>query len=208
MKWTYSIQNKLTASAVLLLLCGLVLFSNLNDRTHTRNVKKSISTLYEDRLIAEGYILKLTDGIYQVKEVLNCQRAGQVIPGQKIDSIQADIRKHSHSYGLTKFTKQEERQFAELKKVFGEMERNRVGDIPATLLLADEALGLLSELSAIQLEESKLIMSRSEQLFNASKLSSELAFGIVVLILLVLQALVFTSKTLHISNKPPLVDLN
>ena len=71
MKWTYSIQNKLVASSVLGLLCLLVLFSNYIDRNHTKNVKNAISTLYEDRLIAEEYILNMTSGIYQAKEVLN-----------------------------------------------------------------------------------------------------------------------------------------
>jgi hypothetical protein len=77
MKWTYSIQNKMTASGVLLTLCVLVLFSSHLDRDHTNNVKNSISTLYEDRLIAEDYILKMTIDIYEIKQVL--QFAGRII---------------------------------------------------------------------------------------------------------------------------------
>ncbi len=71
MKWMYSVGNKTVASGALLSLCLLVLFSNYIDRDHTSNVKKSITTLYEDRLVAEAYILKMTSDIYQIKEILN-----------------------------------------------------------------------------------------------------------------------------------------
>ena len=70
MKWIYGIKNKLTASIVLLALCLLVLLSNYLDRLHTENVKNSISTMYEDRLIVEEYILKMTQNTYQIREIL------------------------------------------------------------------------------------------------------------------------------------------
>src|SRR5690242_4348587 len=71
MKWTYSIRNKIAASGALFTLCVLVLFSNYIDRDHTNNVKNSISTLYEDRLIVEDYILKMTIDTYEIKQALN-----------------------------------------------------------------------------------------------------------------------------------------
>ncbi|GGD35475.1 hypothetical protein [Flavobacterium orientale] len=83
MKWTYSIKNKLTASGALFSLCVLVLFSNYIDRTHTENVKKAISTLYEDRLIAEEFILKMISGFYQIKEAINSDSTDVI----KINSV-------------------------------------------------------------------------------------------------------------------------
>lgn len=75
MKWTQIIQNKIAASAALLSLCALVLVSNYIDRNHTDDVKTTISTLYEDRLIAEVYILKMTRALYEVKEALESNQA-------------------------------------------------------------------------------------------------------------------------------------
>jgi len=208
MNWTFSIQNKLTASAVLLLLCGLVLFSNVNDRAHSRNVKKSISTLYEDRLIAEGYILKLRDGIFRIRETLYSPDTLPTKRSGRMSPLWKDIREQSELYGKTKFTAAESTKFEELKALLSRMEAQSSHHIPSTLQMSNEALLLLSDLSMIQLEESKLIMKRSEKLFQSGKLSSELAFGIVVLILLVLQALVYSSTTLHISNKSNAPHLN
>jgi hypothetical protein len=70
MKWTYRIKNKIIASVSLLSLCVLVLISNYIDRNHTENVKNTIGTLYEDRLIAEGYIFKMSNEVFRIKEVL------------------------------------------------------------------------------------------------------------------------------------------
>ena len=54
MKWTYSIQNKLTAAAVLFILCLVILYANYNDRMHTSKVIGLISTLYQDRITGGG----------------------------------------------------------------------------------------------------------------------------------------------------------
>jgi hypothetical protein len=68
------------------------------------------------------------------------------------------------------------------------------------LELADQALRQLNELSSIQLEESKLIMKQAEELYVSGKSASQFAFTVTIIILLVLQALVFTSKTFGITH--------
>jgi len=57
-------------------------------------------------------------------------------------------------------------------------------------------LALLNELSIIQLDESRQIMHHAEALYLSGKTSSEFVFAIIIIILIVLQALVFASKTL------------
>ena len=53
------------------------------------------------------------------------------------------------------------------------------------------ALTSLSKLSSIQLDESKLIMKNAEAEYANIKTTSQLAFAIIIIILLVLQAIVF-----------------
>jgi hypothetical protein len=69
-------------------------------------------------------------------------------------------------------------------------------------------LALLDELSAIQLSESKQIMKRAEELYVTSKTSSRFALAVVIIIILVLQALVFSSKTLVPRQDPRVVRNN
>lgn len=201
MNWTYSIKNKLAASAALFSLCLLVLFSNYIDRTHTENVKKAISTLYEDRLIAEEFILKMTSGFYQIKETIN----SDLNYDTKINGITVlidDIELVSNAYQKTKFTAIETRKADELLIILKEFESGS-HTIQAKLEFANKALIILNELSAIQLDESKQIMARAEELYLSGKTSSQFVFVVIIVILIVLQALVFASKSLISNTKYP-----
>jgi hypothetical protein len=206
MKWTYSIRNKMVASGALFTLCILVLYSNYKDQNHTNNVKKSISTLYEDRLVVEDYILKMTIDIYEIKQALNAAGGSAEQSASQITARLSHIDGLSAAYQKTKFTKTEDVTFAALLKTLNEFESSSLQSVPHKLKLANEALALLNELSSIQLEESKLIMKQAESLYRSGKAASQFAFAITIIILLVLQALVFASKTL--TNQLPGTRLN
>lgn len=206
MKWTYSIKNKLTAAAVLFALCVLVLLSNYNDRVHSREVKSSINTLYADRLLVEGYILNLAGHIYQIREgLIRTDSSGTGVDSKITNNLPA-IDKIMEDYEKTKFTEAEETEFAQFKSLIQKIKTNNSGiDLkPLTL----DALNILNKLSDIQIEESKSILGKSEQLYRTSKISSDFGFALVIIILLILQALVFSSKTFHISNKTDTASLN
>ncbi len=207
MKWTYSIKNKLTAASVLFLLCLLVLLSNFNDRVHTKKVKKSIITLYEDRLVAEDFIVKLTGSIYQIKDELSCSALSETAKEERISDILFDIDSVNNAYQKTKLTATEGIKFAEFKRLCDQLRRKNIS-VADLNSITKSALDLLRELSAIQIEESKLIIGESERLYRIGKLSSDFAIAIVIAILLILQALVFASRTLHISNEPKHQHLN
>jgi hypothetical protein len=201
MKWTYSIKNKTAASGALFTLCMLVLFSNYTDQRHTNNVKNSISTLYEDRLVVEDYILKMTIDIYEIKQALHSAGQHNEPPADRISALLAQIDGLSKAYLKTKLTKTEDVTFAALLSTLNEFKSPASQAGQERLDLANNALLLLNKLSAIQLEESKLIMTRAENLYRSGKAASQFAFAITIIILVVLQALVFTSKTLPVTDQ-------
>lgn len=207
MKWAYNIKNKALASVSLLSLCLLVLFSNYIDRDHTENVKKSISTLYEDRLIAEDYILKMTSSLYQIKESINTDSTN-INKNKNINELLLAVKETSKNYHTTKFTELEEVKSAELLQILKEMEATQLNNIHLKLETADKALVLLQELSEIQLAESKQIMNRAEKLYLSGKTSSQFVFAVIVIILIVLQAIVITSSTLVSKVKTSAPNLN
>jgi len=198
----------MAASGALFTLCVLVLFSNYQDQEHTDNVKNSISTLYEDRLVVEYYILKMTVDIYEIKQALNSTEQGHGNSAHQIAASLSHIDGLSNAYRKTKFTKTEDEKFAILLKTLNEFESSTSQDVVYKLQVANEALVLLHELSAIQLEESKLIMKHAEDLYISGKAASQFAFVITIIILIVLQALVFTSKTLSSTTQPGTTNLN
>ncbi|WP_107039058.1 MCP four helix bundle domain-containing protein [Brumimicrobium mesophilum] len=194
MKWTYIIKNKVTASVALISLCLLALLSNYIDRNHTDNVKNMISTMYEDRLIAEEYIFRMTSSIYQIKEVIRSDD-NKTKKVQRIDELLLNIKDKNLAYQETKLTEIELIKAEELMIVLSELETIHSKNKQDKLEIASESLGILDQLSNIQLVESKKIMKNAEALYSSSRTSSQFVFALIIVILLVLQALVFASKT-------------
>ena len=207
MKWTQIIKNKILASAALLSLCLLVLASNYIDRKHTDDVKTTISTLYEDRLIAEVYILKMTTALYEIKEAIQID-VNALDKDKHIKNHLLEINTTTDAYLKTKFTKLETLKAKELMQILVSIETNALKNDSHTLTQIDTALDLLNELSAIQVAESKEIMSYAEKLYLAGKNSSQFVVALIVVILIVLQAIVFSSRTIIIKNPPKFPGLN
>lgn len=195
MKWTYSIKNKLLASIVLLALCLLVLLSNYLDRIHTQNVKSSISTMYEDRLVAEDYILKMTSNIYQIREILNAD-LNNTSKSNAIKKIIENFNYTYNAYSKTKLTKLEKATTVELTNYFKKMEQKVLSQNFQPTVYTEKALLSLTKLSNIQLDESKSIMKKVESQYATIKSSSQFAFAIIIIILFVLQIMVFSGESI------------
>jgi hypothetical protein len=195
MKWTYGIKNKLAASLVLLALCLLVLLSNYLDRLHTEKVKNSISTMYEDRLIVEDFILKMTRNVYQIREVLQSDDNSN-LKKTTISEFTTDFKFTFENFSETRLTEIEETTAIELIATFMKFEQVISNNKNVPGFHTDKILSLLDKLSAIQLSESKLIMKEVESQYSAIKASSQFAYAIIIIILIVLQVLVFSGESL------------
>ena len=191
------------ASVVLLTLCLLVILSNYLDRVHTRNVKNSISTMYEDRFIVEEYILKMTRNTYQIRELLLSPDAGRP---DDIKSLTTDFKSTYGIFIKTRLTALEKSTAVKLKTQIREFEN--LQNHQAALNQTEGILTSLGKLSEIQLEESKRIMKQVEAQYATTKTLSQFAFGIVIIILIVLQVLVFSGETLFPIFKPKDPSLN
>jgi len=206
MRWTNSIKNKLTASIVLLALCLLVLLSNYLDRLHTRNVKDSISTMYEDRLIVEEYILKMTRSIYQIREIQNTE--DRDIQKSTFEKLTGDVKATYTIFIKTRLTKKEKSTAEQLMNEIKALEQIVLNDGTVLFTPTDKILLLLNKLSDIQLEESKLIMKQVEAQYATIKASSQFAFAIIIVILIVLQLMVLSGESLIPLFKPKDPTLN
>lgn len=208
MKWTYSIKNKLIASLALLVLCLLVLLSNYNDRQHSREVKDTINTMYKDRLVAESYLMNLTVYMYALKEAYTLELNTKLLNANIVNEIFSKINYTTNLYNATVFTKEESTKYtyfnAYLSKIRNDLNINSNQKIE----LVNNALIVLSELSAIQLEESKLIVNKTDKLYESGKLSSDFALAVIVVILIVLQALVFAANSLNVKSNSNDINLN
>ncbi|WP_026978898.1 MCP four helix bundle domain-containing protein [Flavobacterium tegetincola] len=194
MKWTYSIKNKLVASIVLIALCLLVLLSNYLDQLHTENVKNSISTMYDDRLVVENYILKMAQNTYEIREILQDNEKPDLT--NAMVNLTKEFNTTFAIFSKTKLTKIEKETADELIGNFKKLEDiiSRSQNVP--FIQTDSILASLTKLSVIQLDESKLIMQQVESQYAAIKVTSQFAFALIIVILIVLQILVFSGESL------------
>ncbi|HQA75167.1 MCP four helix bundle domain-containing protein [Flavobacterium sp.] len=206
MRWTFSIKNKLGASIVLLALCLLVLLSNYLDRLHTENVKNSISTMYEDRLIVEELILKMTRNVYQIREILNTE--DHEVKVNTFKKLTVDIKATYNIFIKTRLTKNEKITADELITQIQGLEQSLFSTNNLPSIYTDKILSSLNKLSQIQLSESKLIMKQVEAQYATIKASSQFALAIIIIILLVLQVMVFSGESLIPRFKPKDPTLN
>lgn len=206
MRWTDSIKNKFLASIVLLALCLLVVLSHYLDRVHTRNVKSSISTMYEDRLVVEGYILKMTRDTYQIREILAAPGPERNV--NTVKALTADLKATYDSFINTRLTKNEKATADKLIVQIRGFEQSTAGDDKTALVYTDSILSSLGKLSEIQLDESKLIMEQVESQYATIKVLAQFAFAIIIVILVVLQVLVFSGESIIPLFKPKDPTLN
>lgn len=65
MKWAYVIQYKLKAATILLVIMATILAGNLYERKNFNTLDKSISAIYQDRLMPATYIYELSNHLYR-----------------------------------------------------------------------------------------------------------------------------------------------
>ncbi|RKQ49159.1 chemoreceptor-like protein with four helix bundle sensory module [Roseivirga pacifica] len=200
MKWTYSIRQKMTAAGILAAVMGLVLINNLSERRNFQQLEDSIASIYQDRLLVESYIFKLYDNLQRHDELLDAQASAQTI--QEIKTLAAERNALIALYEETYITEEEAKHFDALKKSLSEIEildestlaNNKFSTQSAQP--TKSAITHLSALSQIQTTEGASLMDRSERIIGGSISNSQLEMVLVICLAIIVQALVFSSKSL------------
>jgi hypothetical protein len=199
MKWTYQIRGKAKISLLLTGLICLILINNLSERSQSRELQKVLDSMYQDRLIAESYILQLSDELHSIGLILEI---GSDFQESLLYSHWQKIEQINLNYLETQLTKEEKIHFDRFEKMTwaifqGIPERK---NSQATL---QEALTELKILSEIQVKEAQNLISRSGQIFSSDAAHSQLEIALLVVMVLIVQAILFASKTLSVVPKAP-----
>lgn len=212
MKWTYSIRNKMTAAILLAVVLCLTMLINLVERKRFKELDQSFSSIYEDRLLAENYLFHLYKNIKNEQDFLHAQleQGGQNKTKAQLDQYRADRGKLLAKYDETFLTEEEEKKYIHLKEVLlqiNQLERQIVAaesdaELSVSLVhLHDQrsadAYETLSALSDIQTAEGASLRNKSKKIIVGSVSSSHLQMAILLIIAVIIQALVFSSKTVR-----------
>ncbi|MEC7754012.1 MULTISPECIES: MCP four helix bundle domain-containing protein [Roseivirga] len=191
MKWTYGIQQKLTAAGILAAIMALILFNNLSERRRFKKLEESISSIYQDRLLVESYIFKLYNNLQQQNDCL--LGSSEQLTAQ-LNDLKQERQQLLSLYAKTYLTPEEKEHFEALKATLARFDQHDAS-LEKTAM-NQEAIEHLNALSTIQTDEGASLYDQSESLILGSLTSSQLEMGIIIFLGIVIQALVFSSKSL------------
>ncbi|MBL6446679.1 hypothetical protein JMN32_10175 [Fulvivirga sp. 29W222] len=198
MKWMYQIAQKSKAAIALAIVFFIMLLTNIVDKSHFSALQKAFTTVYEDRLVVENYIYKLSVLFNQKKMLI--EKNGDAST-QHDNSIQQLIWK----YGKTQLTSDEAIYFKKLQADIQQLNmlEQQYISMPEPHLISrieqqhkniSTHLGVLSD---IQLTETRRILKNSDQLIASSNFNSYLEISSIIVIGLIIQALIYTSKSIR-----------
>ncbi len=210
MKWAYSIEQKLKAALVLMVIFVFLFIKNVADQNSFTELGNTFSVVYEDRLLAESYIYEFSDHLSRKKLLIDDSKNRQELNQHKtaIDKHNAAIQLLIEAYEKTKLTPTEEVLFRNLKKKINQNieleteyleQSNTASDLTKQSL--DESfyaiLTNLNHLSHIQINEGERLNKTSQKIVLGSESQNQFELTLLIVLGLIILGLIFTSKSTY-----------
>lgn len=209
MKWAYTIRRKISAALLLGAIFSLLFVKNMMDSKNVSQLGTSFSSVYEDRLVVESYIYRMSEHLFRKKFLLDtcssAESASRIKPD--IDHYNKSILDIIADYEETKLTEEETSYFENFKDNVTRLiayeqayfrNLSAGGDASAKKMIDthfNEASANLDDLSSIQLSEGKILNERSQKIVAGSSILTHFEVGILIAIGLMIVALIFESTT-------------
>jgi len=199
MKWAYGVKDKVKAAAVLAVIMCIILLTSFSERRGFTSLGRSVSSIYEDRLLPSTYIFGITDHLYR-KRLLH----SQYLHGENLQAATA-IQQHNTaiatlmaSYEATYLTPEEIAQWGNFKNHLTQYTRYEAGSLANLAALHstgeqefDRLMASLNALSRIQVGEGSHLRTTSAAIVGSSAVLSDVQ--ITLLIILGIFALILLS---------------
>lgn len=209
MNWIYNIKSKMTAALLLFTVLGVVIVINFSDRSNSTKINKAISSIYEDRLVVGNYIFQDAQYFQKITHIVENPSYNISEKQENIAALLAKISDLNALYSKTKLTEEEKLNFDRFTNLCKDIaQASLAGSLHRVKEQSGEAVAILHNLSSIQISEAKLEMESANSLYNFSTLSSHFEIAILVIIALLIQALIFSSKAMNSIKAPKQFNLN
>ena len=204
-KEKYNFRQKFNLALALLAVFFLILATNLVDRRHFETAQEALTSVYEDRVVAQHYIFEISTIVYQKEQqfIENNTNKWSVENDARIEELM-------EKFAGTKLTTSERRQFESLKEHLTTLERielkyrensinNNTHVIPE---IFKHIKNDLNDLAETQILESKSKMFLAQKSLNTTNLLSNLELGLLIIVGIAIQFVIFyrIKKTSYGSN--------
>ncbi len=221
MKWSFVIQQKIKAAFLLGGIMSLLVLNSFLSRNNILGVDRSVTSIYQDRLIPAIDIILLTESLYTKRLLLERHlvtakttqpaiRQALTLHNQKIDSL-------LQAYEKTYLVERETTSFEALKNrmaAYSKLENNilslhRAGQRETSIqlmeaegsVLFNQTIQRLHELTDIQMEVGQELRKASQTEVSRFHLHSTLQIIISIIIGLMVINLIFSARIIQFDSK-------
>lgn len=199
MKWTYAIRHKLVAALVLTAVIGLVVLNNFNEKRNSDQIHTAISAIYQDRLMADHYIIQYLQHSHHLVEALEDESLSETTRKTRVFAILSQVKTLNRAYLKTRLTPAETASFQKLSNQYLALQDAiRRQDLVDAKAHARTSIQTLAGLSDIQFQEARLQMTAIDKLKGASAVFFRFEVGILIVVCLIVQALIFASRSMQV----------
>ena len=173
----YSLKRrKMRALLIISVLLLLIYAKNLIERRSFRDISSTFTEVYNDRLLVEGYIFQISEGLFQIQKLIDhCNLDYDY--SKVIDEIESNIVNDLSikSYDL-------------LYTDSAGVNRNQVKLYDQKI---SQARRDLDNLSKIQMVEGEKLISKAKVMINRSQIWAQFEVALLIILIVVLFLLVF-----------------
>ena len=203
----YSLKRrKMRALLIISVLLLLIYAKNLIERRSFRDISSTFTEVYNDRLLVEGYIFQISEGLFQIQKLIDhCNLDydySKVI--DEIESNEKAILQIVEDFEATKLTEQESELLGDFKKIivndlsiksYDLLYTDSAGENSNQVKLYDQKISQarrdLDNLSKIQMVEGEKLISKAKVMINRSQIWAQFEVALLIILIVVLFLLVF-----------------
>ena len=195
-----SVFSKIRWVASILLVFFIVLITNLIDKENFNKLNHSVTTIYEDRIVASDLLFEIAR-LMRKKEVAIVS-ADKTFPENENTKLNQEVNKFIERYNQTKMTEKEKSVFNQLKDELAILIRIEQKDENSRREKALTSIEKINQhvydLSKIQLQESRQQVYISNKAMNSIDLFTQFEIIFLIAMAILIQIIIFYKpKELH-----------
>jgi hypothetical protein len=199
-------KRKITGFLIIGVLVVMLYGKNLLERQSFRSVSSTLSDVYEDRLLVESYIFKISEKLFTIQKLvdhctINFDYSKAVL---EISKEEQEILKLVSAFEATQLTEQEATLLADFKRIIEKdlsiksyqlLYNDSTGVNESQVKVYDQKIARaqqdLEKLSSIQLEEGEKLVSKAKTLINRSQIWAQFEVALLLIFVLVIYIYIF-----------------
>ena len=199
-------KRKISGFLIIGVLVVMLYGKNLLERQSFRSVSSTLSDVYEDRLLVESYIFKISEKLFTIQKLvdhctINFDYSKAVL---EISKEEQEILKLVSAFEATQLTEQEATLLADFKRIIEKdlsiksyqlLYNDSTGVNESQVKVYDQKIARaqqdLEKLSSIQLEEGEKLVSKAKTLINRSQIWAQFEVALLLIFVLVIYIYIF-----------------